>query len=88
MWMDAADEFYLEDNKDEKLGPFVLKNVWKICRKVPKWISYNEELKNARKRKSYHLEEDRQNLQTEDDMPKRPIGQKAAKKAALAAKDK
>lgn len=88
MWMDAADEFYLEDNKDEKLGPFVLKNVWKICRKVPKWISYNEELKNARKRKSYHLEEDGENLQTEDDMPKRPIGQKAAKKAALAAKDK
>jgi hypothetical protein len=27
MWIDAADEFYLEDNKNEKLEPFVLKNV-------------------------------------------------------------
>jgi hypothetical protein len=55
---------------------------------VPKWKTLNEKLKNARKRKSYHLEEDGENLQTEDEMPKRPKGQKAAKKAALAVKDK
>jgi hypothetical protein len=55
---------------------------------VPKWKTLNEKLKNFRKRKSYHLEEDGENLQTEDEMPKRPKGQKAAKKAALAAKDK
>ena len=27
MWIDAADKFYLVDNKKVKLGPFVLKNV-------------------------------------------------------------
>jgi len=66
----------------------VIKNVWKICREVPKWKTYNEELKNARKRKSYHLEEDVENVDSEDEMPKRPMGQKAAKKSALAAKGK
>jgi len=84
MWMDTAEKFYL----DHKLGPFVIKNVWKICREVPKWKTYNEELKNARKRKSYHLEEDVENVDSEDEMPKRPMGQKAAKKSALAAKGK
>jgi chemotaxis protein histidine kinase CheA len=83
MWMDAAKEFYL----DHKIGPFTIKNVWKICRKMPKWKTYNDELKNTRKRKSYHHEEDVQNVESEDEMPKRPIGQKAAKKAALAAKE-
>jgi len=29
MWIDAADKFYLIDNKKAKLGPFVLKNVWR-----------------------------------------------------------
>ena len=27
MWIDAADKFYLVDNKKAKLGPFVLNNV-------------------------------------------------------------
>jgi chemotaxis protein histidine kinase CheA len=80
MWLDATEELYL----DHKIGPFTIKNVWKICRS--KWKTYNDELKNARKRKSYHHEEDVQNVESEDEMPKRPIGQKAAKKAALAAK--
>ncbi|CAL4899085.1 unnamed protein product [Urochloa decumbens] len=91
MWIDAAHKFYLDDNKDmvPPLGPYVLMEVWKICRDVPKWKTYNEDLKNARKRKSFHLEGDSQ----EDDkipneMPKRPIGQKAAKRAALAANGK
>ncbi|CAL4914566.1 unnamed protein product [Urochloa decumbens] len=65
-WMEAAHGFYLSDNKDNKdvVGPFMLEKVWKICRDVPKWKTYNDNLKNAL----------------------RPIGQKAAKMAALAAK--
>jgi hypothetical protein len=55
---------------------------------VPKWKTYNEMLKNARKRKSFHLEGDsEENEDNVDEMPERPIGQKAAKKAALAAKN-
>jgi hypothetical protein len=88
-WMESAHGFYLEDNKENKdvVGPFLLEKVWKICRDVPKWKTYNEMLKNARKRKSFHLEGDsEENEDTVDEMPERPIGQKAAKKAALAAK--
>ena len=90
MWIDAAHKFYVEDNKDAKLGPFVGIEVWKICRKVAKWKTYNEELRNARKRKSFHLEEERdqENDESLEEMPNRPMGQKAAKKAALAAKGK
>jgi hypothetical protein len=78
----------LVDNKKAKLGPFVLKNVWKICREVPKWKTYHEDLKNARKRKSYHIEGEVEEDDDIEEMPERPIGQKAAKKAALAAKRK
>jgi len=90
MWIDAAHKFYVEDNKDAKLGPFVGIEVWKICRKVSKWKTYNEELRNARKRKSFHLEEERdqENDESLEEMPNQPMGQKAAKKAALAAKGK
>ncbi|CAO2035052.1 unnamed protein product, partial [Urochloa humidicola] len=90
-WIDAAHKFYLSDNKDNKdvVGPFMLMEVWKICRDVPKWKTYNENLKNARKRKSFHLEGDsEENEDTSNEMPERPMGQKAAKKAALAAKGK
>ena len=55
---------------------------------MPKWKKYNEDLRNARKRKSYHIEGE---VDEDDDIEKmleRPIGQKAAKKAALAAKGK
>ncbi|CAL4987517.1 unnamed protein product [Urochloa decumbens] len=89
MWIDAAHKFYAEDNKDAKLGPFVLMEVWKICQEVSKWKTYNEGLRNARKRKSFHLEGDsEENDDTFDEMPKRPMGQKAAKRAALAANGK
>ncbi|KAK8447233.1 hypothetical protein SEVIR_8G028800v4 [Setaria viridis] len=90
MWIDAAHKFYVEDNKDAKLGPFVGIEVWKICREVSKWKTYNEELRNARKRKSFHLKEERdqENDESLEEMPNRPMGQKAAKKAALAAKGK
>jgi hypothetical protein len=75
------------DNKEAKIEPFVLMEVWKTCRDVTKWKTYNEELRNASKRTSFHLEGDNEeNNQTADDMPKRPMGQKAAKKAALAEK--
>jgi len=36
MWIDAAHKFYVEDNKDAKLGPFVGIEVWKICQEVSK----------------------------------------------------
>ncbi|EAY94372.1 hypothetical protein OsI_16136 [Oryza sativa Indica Group] len=89
MWIDAAHKFYVDDNKEAKLGPFVLMEVWKICREVSKWKTYNENLRNARKRKSFHLEGDSEEADdTFDEMPKRPMGQKAAKKAALDAKIK
>lgn len=90
MWLDAAHKFYVDDNKECKdvVGPYMLTEVWKICRDVPKWKTYNENLKNARKRKAFHLEgESEENEDTCDQMPQRPIGQKAAKKAALAAKN-
>ncbi|CAN6360623.1 unnamed protein product [Urochloa humidicola] len=88
-WLEAAQKFYLEDNKENRdvVGPFLLTEVWKICRDVPKWKTYNENLKNACKRKSFHLEADSdENEDTSDETPKRPMGQKQAKKAALAAK--
>ncbi|KAF8726307.1 hypothetical protein HU200_019767 [Digitaria exilis] len=89
MWIDAAHNFYVVDNKEAGLGPYVLMEVWKICRDVPKWKTYNEELRNARKRKSYHLEGDSQEEEAiPDDMPKRPIGQKQAKMVARAANGK
>jgi hypothetical protein len=90
MWLDAAHKFYVVDNKGNKdvTGPYTLMDVWKVCREVPKWKTYNENLKNARKRKSFHLEGESEDNEedTSDEMPKRPMGQKAAKKAALAAK--
>ncbi|CAL4915175.1 unnamed protein product [Urochloa decumbens] len=88
-WMEAAHGFYLSDNKNNKdvVGPFMLEKVWKICRDVPKWKTYNDNLKNARKRKSFYVEGDsEENDDTCDEMPERPIGQKPAKMAALAAK--
>nr|CAB3446005.1 unnamed protein product [Digitaria exilis] len=89
MWIDAAHNFYVVDNKESGLGPYVLMEVWKMCRDVPKWKTYNEELRNAHKRKSYHLEGDSQEEEAiPDDMPKRPMGQKQAKMAARAANGK
>ncbi|CAD6240249.1 unnamed protein product [Miscanthus lutarioriparius] len=75
MWIDAAHKFYVEDNKDAKLGPFVGIEVWKICREVSKWKTYNEELRNAHKRKSFHLEEERdqENDESLEEMPNRPM---------------
>jgi hypothetical protein len=79
MWLDATHKFYVVDNKDNKdvTGPYTLMEVWKVCRDVPKWKTYSENLKNARKRKLFHLEGD-SDEDNVDEMPKRPMGQKAA----------
>ncbi|RLN30248.1 uncharacterized protein C2845_PM05G01120 [Panicum miliaceum] len=52
MWIDEAHHFYVEDNKLLKLGHFVLMDVWYVVRNEPKWITYNNGLKEARKRKT------------------------------------
>jgi hypothetical protein len=63
-------------------GPYTLTEVWKVCQDVPKWKTYYENLKNARKRKSFHMEGDsEENEDIDDEMPKRPMGQKAALEA-------
>jgi hypothetical protein len=41
---------------------------------VSKWKTYNEELKDAHKRKLYHLEEDEKNVESEAEMAKQSIG--------------
>ena len=55
---------------------------------MPKWKTYNEDLRNARKRKSYYIEGEVDEDDDIEEMPERPSGQKATKKAALAAKGK
>ncbi|RCV26482.1 hypothetical protein SETIT_5G248900v2 [Setaria italica] len=52
MWIDKAHVFYVEENKKLKLGHFVLMDVWYTVQNEAKWITYNNELKQARKRKS------------------------------------
>jgi len=86
MWIDEAHKFYVEDNKNLKLGHFVLMNVWYAVRNEPKWITYNDGLKNARKRKASDqgAEEEEEEVDPFDVSGKtRPIGQKAAKRAAF-----
>ena len=55
---------------------------------MSKWKTYNEDLRNTRKRKSYHIEGEVEEDDDIEEMPERPIGQKAAKKAARDAKGK
>ncbi|XP_015690403.2 glutathione S-transferase T3-like [Oryza brachyantha] len=88
MWIDIAQKFYAEENP--KLGHFVLTEVWKICRDQPKWIAYNDALKRFRKRKASDNREPREEASANTDFeePPRPIGQKAAKKAAQESKGK
>jgi hypothetical protein len=85
MWIDEAHKWYVSDNEELKLGHFVLMNVWYAVRNEPKWVTYNDNLRNARKRKgSDHVaEEDREEADPFDVTVKpRPMGTKAAKKAA------
>ncbi|TVU48737.1 hypothetical protein EJB05_00008, partial [Eragrostis curvula] len=50
MWIEKAHIFYLEDNKNLNLGPFVLMEVWNTVKTEAKWVTYNSGLKSARKR--------------------------------------
>ena len=89
MWIDEAHKWYLSDNEELKLGHFVLMNVWYAVRNEPKWVTYNDNLRNARKRKGsdHGAEEDREEADPFDVAVKpRPMGTKAAKKAAHEAK--
>ncbi|KAF8719942.1 hypothetical protein HU200_024708 [Digitaria exilis] len=89
MWIEKAQALYIADNKEKepKLGPFVLMNVWYAVRNEAKWITYNTGLKNARKKKSSDKEMEGGDVgQLDNDEleePGRPMGQKRAKKAAL-----
>jgi hypothetical protein len=87
MWIEKAHVFYIEDNKKLQLGHFVLMDVWYTVRNEAKWITYNTGLKQARKRKSSDKDDEGEHMSDADqdeleEIP-RPIGQKAAKKAAF-----
>ncbi|KAG2562102.1 hypothetical protein PVAP13_8KG275900 [Panicum virgatum] len=89
MWIDEAHKWYVSDNEELKLGHFVLMNVWYAVRNEPKWVTYNDNLQNAHKRKGsdHGAEEDREEADPFDVTVKpRPMGTKAAKKAAHEAK--
>lgn len=82
-WIDKAHKFYENENQ---LGHFVLMDVWYACRDQPKWTAYNNDLKRARKRKGGSNEATSEPVEV-NELP-RPIGQKAAKKAAREMKGK
>ncbi|CAN6227509.1 unnamed protein product [Urochloa humidicola] len=85
MWIEKAHAFYLVDNK--KLGPFVLMEVWNTVKTEAKWITYNNGLREARKKAASKgagsgIEgdaTDHMDLDDLDELP-RPMGQKQAKK--------
>jgi hypothetical protein len=86
MWIDKAHVFYVEDNKKLKLGHFVLMDVWYTVRNEAKWVTYNNGLRQARKRKGSDKESEGEDLDNPDfediaEIP-RPMGQKKAKKLA------
>nr|CAB3491208.1 unnamed protein product [Digitaria exilis] len=81
MWIDKAHVFYIEDNKDkeQKLGPFVLMDIWHAVGNEAMWITYNIGLKEACKKKSSVNGKEGTDVQ----QPGRPMGHKIAKKAKL-----
>ncbi|CAO2185468.1 unnamed protein product [Urochloa humidicola] len=91
MWIEKAHSFYLQDNKKLGLGPFVLMEVWNILKTEAKWITYNNGLKEARKRAASKGASngnegdatDHIDLDDLDELP-RPMGQKQAKKLKYA----
>jgi hypothetical protein len=88
MWLEKAHVFYIEDNKKVKLTTFVLMDVWKLVRHEVKWIGYNKGLKQAHKRTSSNKDDEEEDMDCNADLEDveecpRPIGQKAAKKAAF-----
>ncbi|CAN6288537.1 unnamed protein product [Urochloa humidicola] len=88
MWIETAHAFYIKDNEKLNLGPFVLMDVWKILKTEAKWITYNNGLKAARKRKDADKEkegEDNSHIDVDElDEQPRPMRQKAAKQLKYA----
>jgi hypothetical protein len=87
MWIDKAHVFYVVDNKKLKLGHFVLMDVWYTVRNEAKWVTYNNGLRQARKRKGSDKDsegEDKDNAELEDveEIP-RPMGQKKQRKLKM-----
>jgi len=84
MWIEKAHVFYIKDNEKLNLGPFVLMDVWNILKTEAKWITYNNGLKAARKRKGSGKDkegEDSNHIDLDElEEQQRPIGQKAGKK--------
>jgi hypothetical protein len=81
MWIDKAHKFYEEENKGVH---FVFMDVWNMVRNEAKWFSYND---HSNKRKEMDSSNPIVDEAEDIELP-RPIGQKAAKKAAYDATDK
>ena len=88
MWIEKAHVFYIKDNEKLNLGPFVLMDVWNILKTEAKWITYNNGLKAARKRKGSGKENEGEDSRAIDvdelEEQPRPMGQKKAKKLKYA----
>ncbi|CAL4963255.1 unnamed protein product [Urochloa decumbens] len=92
MWIEKAHAFYLEDNKNLNLGPFVLMEVWNTVKTEAKWITYNNSLRAARKKSATKGSVNENEVDTQgpidldelDDELPRPMGQKQAKKLKFA----
>ncbi|KAF8730760.1 hypothetical protein HU200_016623 [Digitaria exilis] len=87
-WIEKAHVLYIEDNKKLGLGPFMLLEVWNTVKTEAKWITYNNGLKAARKRKGSCNENEGEDvapidIDETDDQP-RPMGQKQARKLKYA----
>jgi hypothetical protein len=82
MWLEKAHKFFEEENKELH---FQLTNVWYMVCNEAKWMSYNDHSQG--KRKEMEKGSTQEGGLEDVDLP-RPIGQKAAKRAALEGKGK
>jgi hypothetical protein len=83
MWLEKADQFYLKESKGSH---FLLMNVWNMVRNQAKWITYNNPIQIKRKEMQKDNPTEQGGLEDIDLL--RPMGQKAAKKAAYESKGK
>ena len=78
----------IKDNEKLNLGSFVLMEVWNTVKTEAKWITYNNGLKAARKRKGSGKENEGEDSRAIDvdelEEQPRPMGQKKAKKLKYA----
>ena len=83
MWIEKAHVLYIKDNEKLNLGLFVLMDVWNILKTEAKWITYNNGLKAARKRKGSGKENEGEDSRAIDvdelEEQPRPMGQKKLK---------